>query len=134
MKLPKKPNGMFDIERWQVTAEDQRNDPKERTFLKEEDRKLDPYYLLENTRKQCEEELKELDDVEDDDVERARRDLQELKECIEECEKAMQEDRWEFAVRLAISVGGLYRRTKHPPPERRWVTFRLKVGVAAQAA
>ncbi len=24
--------------------------------------------------------------------------------------------------------------TKHPPPERRWVTFRLKVGVAAQAA
>ena len=24
--------------------------------------------------------------------------------------------------------------SKHPPPERRWVTFRLKVGVAAQAA
>ena len=26
------------------------------------------------------------------------------------------------------------RVAKHPPPERRWVTFRLKVGVAAQAA
>ena len=39
---------------------------------------------------------------------------------------------WCRCARWGSANGKLF--AKHPPPERRWVTFRLKVGVAAQAA